>query len=692
MASEEEEKAAIKKLVISVLAYYGLQVFHVFDGRDFKSCFKLIEKEEVDKETALKDFTEVVDASGFGIFEKFVEEFCHPDLLATSATVKPAQFQSQFVPDPIRNLLALEMAALGNLNLIGVYPRIWAAFSTFTTDDFGHYVSYYSKPKAGEVDAQMNVQHPEALKANVAKMEAGVLVQFMTANYPAEIEAASRPYSPTRNNSPFSGQAGSDRVSSPRWQEESGYREGKRLKLEAAGEQLYEERQPGLWRQNLAKEWPHIFYEIEQNEVTESREEELEEEPSSAHLLDDLPVMIEVDTHDLNNVKDKPFEKKRKRSRGTDEKVSGETILYDSSLMSIGGEEDQRDHNEISQANLIRCAGLEEEDVKSEAGSNQTSLNMDLEDTGRKRNKSSWPIPLYGDQTRAKSSLTNVEPQEEEEDTCTHKPHGKDFYTCPICKKKEEIAFSKYSRLFKDDPTWKQKFLDEENLTCDICSSKGKINTFSDIWFLLSHGWRGFDLRGPEHRGYAKAIENFIQLCEPGNTRSCHSSVGITSPVKSKRVWPPVVVLENTFRATDQCLHLKNLENEVSTRLKEVVNIDVHVLHKIMVRGTFEGTILVELPPTRRGLHDANRLHHHFLHTGRSFEDWVRVRDERLSLKQNAAGVEETFDLVKIGKEGKIKSRIYFGYLATAKMMTRLDTFRHLVKWRFRDPKFVDSD
>ncbi|KAL3687444.1 hypothetical protein R1sor_013753 [Riccia sorocarpa] len=706
MAVAEEEEAALKKLVISALAFYGLQVFHVFDGREFEPCFKLI-KEDVDKETALHDFTEVVNTSGFGVLEKFVKEFCRPDQLATPPVVIPAEPQSQFVPDPVLNLLTSEMAVSENLNPTRVYPRIWAAFSTFTTDDFGHYVSSYCEPKAGEVDAKTNVgvQRRESLKVSIAKMEAGVLVQFMNTSYPAVSEAPFPPYSPTptENNSPLRIQAGSGGESAPRKrntannsQEGSRQNGGKKPKLESTGRDHYKEREPGFWRRNLAKEWPHIFYEMEENHVSGTREEEeLEEGSIGAYPPDELPAFIEMDTDDMNNMKDEPCERKHKRPRGTDEKVSGGTIQYDSSLKTMETDEAQRDHTEISEVKLARCAELREEDVKSEAGSNQTRFDIELEDSGHNRNKSSWPAPLYGDQARTKSSVTHLEPheeEEEEEDACTHGP-GKALHTCPICKKKEDIAFSKYSRLFEDDPAWKQKFLDGESLTCDICASKGKITTFSDVWLLLSHGWKGVDLKGPEHRGYAKAIENLIPLCEVGNTRTCHSSVGETSSSKLKRIWPPVVVLENTFKTTDQCQQdLSYLETEVSLRLKVLVNIDVHLLHKISVRGKFEGTIMVEFPPTRRGLHDANRLHHYFLQSGRSFHDWVRVRDERQSLIQSAAGAEESSDLVKTGEDGEVKSRIYFGYLATAKIMTRLDTFRKVVKWRFRNPVFVDTD
>ncbi len=78
-----------------------------------------------------------------------------------------------------------------------------------------------------------------------------------------------------------------------------------------------------------------------------------------------------------------------------------------------------------------------------------------------------------------------------------------------------------------------------------------------------------------------------------------------------------------------------------------------------------KGQILVQYPPSLQGLEEADRLHEHFEKNGRSRKDWCRIQPFWHGLPGHD-DLEEGPDFLRIDKETQIKQRVFYGYLATA--------------------------
>ncbi|KAG6556802.1 hypothetical protein Mapa_001748 [Marchantia paleacea] len=792
---EANEKSAMNKLVASALAYYGLKVYHVFDGLRFKPSFQLI---EIDQQKALEEFGATVQANGDGIMDEFARKFCSTDSVAIPAS-QGTEWQTEFVPEPILRQLPQEMAQQGNWITRNVWPQFWDMFSTFTEDDLGHYVAPCHEQRVGpsvESEANIGHQHEGRVKREHTPVEDEEtclrnLEQYMASNRPPANGGASRLYPPTRDVTPVPNQTdGRHDPVHKLLSEDTGTYSCKRARVQSNGGELEKverihgpskyiehrsgpahenvgiptkevsqplcipkveevfsreempmvspvEAAPVSWREELAISRPDLYSEFLENLNSKTFTERENDYPVDCGLgFVHLHPLVDVEMEDVQEESHhitaygavheeslfvKNIERQRKRVRGTDDKASGRTIMNDSSSGSIergrfrmkrsirltilNGIDSSAVNRkpDSSEPEILNCSGVnQDERAVSDVGScpslNEAANNGDECKSPQKRNITSWPAPLYANnsehrsahQTRVKSTVPNSV-KEEDEGNCEHQVTGRAYDICSTCRRKKAISFSKYARLFKDDPAWKKKFLDGENFTCDICYSKGKNTTFTSMPLLLSHARKETDFRPPEHRGYAKAIDDLIEVNQPGNLRTCYSCVSTSSPTKCRIVWPPVCVLENTFEAGDHCIDIRNLEIEVTKRLRGFVNINKHKLHKIFVKGVFRGQVLVEFPPTKRGLIDANRLHQHFVSAGRSLQDWVRVGVTFEDSQKSTPGVQETNGLVKIGSKGEILSRIFFGYLATARIMQRIDHYRKCVRWRL-DEVNVDVD
>lgn len=90
---EADEKSAMKQLVVSALAYYGLKVYHVFDGLRFRPSFQLI---EIDQRKAVEEFGAAVQADENGVLDEFAREFCWTDRVAIPSLAGPSGSPSSF--------------------------------------------------------------------------------------------------------------------------------------------------------------------------------------------------------------------------------------------------------------------------------------------------------------------------------------------------------------------------------------------------------------------------------------------------------------------------------------------------------------------------------------------------------------------------------------------------------------------
>ncbi len=78
-----------------------------------------------------------------------------------------------------------------------------------------------------------------------------------------------------------------------------------------------------------------------------------------------------------------------------------------------------------------------------------------------------------------------------------------------------------------------------------------------------------------------------------------------------------------------------------------------------------KGQVLVQYPPSLQGLEEADRLHEHFEKNGRSRKDWCSIQPFWHGLPGHD-DLEEGPDFLRIDKETQIKQRVFYGYLATA--------------------------
>ncbi|BBN07509.1 hypothetical protein MPTK1_4g04200 [Marchantia polymorpha subsp. ruderalis] len=575
---EADEKSAMKQLVVSALAYYGLKVYHVFDGLRFRPSFQLI---EIDQRKAVEEFGAAVQADENGVLDEFAREFCWTDRVAIPES-SGTERQPEFVPEPILTQLPQEMALQGHWISRNAWPQFWHVFSTFTKDDLGHYVAPRHEqgvgPRVEEAEANFGLHHEGRVKREHTPIEDEEtclrnLEQYMASNCPPANDGASRIYQPTSDFTPVPYQTDGrhdpiHKLSS----EDNGTYSCKRARVQLNGGELekierihgpvknvehysgpahendgiptkevsqppcvpkvdeifLKEEMPMVrpvdvaplsWREELAISRPDLYSEFLENLNSKTFSERENNLPVDcglgsvhSHPLVDVEMEdVQEESHHITAygaVHEQSFfvkniERQRKRARGTDDKASGRTIMNDSSSGSIeqgkfrlkrsirstmlNGKDTSAVNRkpDSSEPEILNCSGVhQDERAVSDVGScpslNKAANNGDECQSPRKPNVASWPAPLYANnsehrsehKTRVNSTIPNSV-KEEDEGNCEHQVTGDAYDICLTCRRKKEISFSKYARLFKDDPAWKKKFLDGENLVCDICYSKG---------------------------------------------------------------------------------------------------------------------------------------------------------------------------------------------------------------------------
>ncbi|CAM6074845.1 unnamed protein product [Sphagnum tenellum] len=130
-------------------------------------------------------------------------------------------------------------------------------------------------------------------------------------------------------------------------------------------------------------------------------------------------------------------------------------------------------------------------------------------------------------------------------------------------------------------------------------------------------------------------------------------------------VWPPTVVIENTRTGKTEDGRWTGIGNvEMACFLKDIE----HAAGKpksTWGKEGHKGQILVQYPPSLQGLEEADRLHEDFEKNGRSRKDWCRIQPFWHGLPGHD-DLEEGPDFLRIDKETQIKQRVFYGYLATA--------------------------
>ena len=99
-------------------------------------------------------------------------------------------------------------------------------------------------------------------------------------------------------------------------------------------------------------------------------------------------------------------------------------------------------------------------------------------------------------------------------------------------------------------------------------------------------------------------------------------------------------------------------------------------------RDGHKGQVLVQYPPTRLGLEEAERLHNHFAAHGRSRKKWRSIRPFWHGLP-GEEDLEEGPDFLRIDDETQVRKRVFYGYLALAEDIGKVyPPYNRKRKWR----------
>ncbi|KAI5055760.1 hypothetical protein GOP47_0029281 [Adiantum capillus-veneris] len=128
-------------------------------------------------------------------------------------------------------------------------------------------------------------------------------------------------------------------------------------------------------------------------------------------------------------------------------------------------------------------------------------------------------------------------------------------------------------------------------------------------------------------------------------------------------VWPPCVIVENTRLCKTSDGRWTGLGNtEMSCFLAEIG----HTMGKpksCWGKEGHRGQVIVQYPPTMKGLKEAERLHEHFRSSSLGRFEWMRVKCMWHGLPGHE-GIDEGPDLKRFDEACNMEKRVLYGYLA----------------------------
>ncbi|XP_020591693.1 uncharacterized protein LOC110032404 [Phalaenopsis equestris] len=254
-------------------------------------------------------------------------------------------------------------------------------------------------------------------------------------------------------------------------------------------------------------------------------------------------------------------------------------------------------------------------------------------------------------------------------------------------------AFLRLSKSISENPTHMKNYLEDGKngpLQCIVCGRGGK--EFTDVHGLVMHSYNSPnpDLR-IEHLGLHKALcvmlgWNYAKTPDNSKEYQSLSADEARGNREDLILWPPAVIIHNTSTGKRKDGRMEGLGNkEMDVKLKEL-GFGGGKAKSVYGKEGHSGFTAVRFLNSEVGLREAEKLSEYFEKENRGRKGWARVQ---ASLSGN--NDEKNPDLVKVDKKTGEKSRVFYGYLATAMDLDKVD-FEMRKKVVIKSRKELDFD
>ncbi|KAK3118919.1 hypothetical protein QOZ80_9BG0710580 [Eleusine coracana subsp. coracana] len=203
-------------------------------------------------------------------------------------------------------------------------------------------------------------------------------------------------------------------------------------------------------------------------------------------------------------------------------------------------------------------------------------------------------------------------------------------------------------------------------LKCSVCKRDS-----IDLHALLNHAYHA---QNPEHRadhlGLHKALcvlmgWNYSVAPVHKNAYQSLSTADAEANQGDLILWPPTVIVENTYKSKNDGQRDGMSNNEMESKLREMGFAGVDV--QLLLGKDGQRSMQVKFPATLDGLNKASQLVELFENAGHGRAAWAHIR----SIASTAEGANNPM-LVKVDGKGE-RTWVLYGYLATAWDLDILD-------------------
>ncbi|PKA58277.1 Protein suppresor of gene silencing 3 [Apostasia shenzhenica] len=229
-------------------------------------------------------------------------------------------------------------------------------------------------------------------------------------------------------------------------------------------------------------------------------------------------------------------------------------------------------------------------------------------------------------------------------------------------------AFLRLSKTINESPTQRKRYLEDGKhglLQCVVCGRGSK--EFADVHGLIMHAYNSQNAELQiDHLGLHKALCVLMgwDYAKAPDGSKVYQSLPEDDAISNREdlmIWPPVVIIHNTSSGKKKDGRLDGFGNkDMDVKLKEL-GFGGGKAKSLYGKEGHMGITAVRFEKNEAGLKEAVNLAEFFERNNRGRSGWARVQASR-----SAGDDDKNPDLVMVDKQTGEKRRIFYGYLATA--------------------------
>ncbi|KAK1272117.1 hypothetical protein QJS04_geneDACA013039 [Acorus gramineus] len=238
-------------------------------------------------------------------------------------------------------------------------------------------------------------------------------------------------------------------------------------------------------------------------------------------------------------------------------------------------------------------------------------------------------------------------------------------------------AFLRFSKTINEVPSERKNYLENGKygpLQCGVCGRSSK--DFKDVHELVMHAYNSqhAELR-VDHLGLHKALCVLMgwNYAKPPDHNKAYQSLPAVDVAMNREdliMWPPTVIIHNTISGKRKDGRMEGMGNkDMDNKLKEL-GFGGGKSRSIYGKEGHLGVTVVKFANTHTGLKEAEHLSEYFEKENHARKGWARAE----ASKSGGGDDNNNPLLVKIDDKSREKKRTFYGYLATASDLEKVDS------------------